>query len=84
MLRALYFKHSDAMDLLLIGVLPEYQDTGCVSLIFADIIESARRMGFERAECCPQLETNTKALSIWQSLDSKVTRRRRTWRKDMT
>lgn len=83
LLRALYFRHSEAMDLLLIGVLPEYQDTGCVSLIFADIIDSARRMGFERAECCPQLETNTKALSIWQSLDSKVTKRRRTWRKDI-
>lgn len=81
--KALYFKHSDVVDLLLIGVLPEYQDSGCVSLIFADIIPIAQRMGFKVAECCPQLETNSKALSVWRSLDSKIIKKRHTWKKSL-
>ena len=80
LLKALYC-HNDVLLLLLIGTLPEYQDSGCVSLIFADIIPKAQRMGFNTAECCPQLETNTKALSVWRNLDSVVYKRRHTWRK---
>ena len=82
-LKALYFKHSHILDLLLIGTLPEYQDTGCISLIFADIIPKAQRMGFTVAECCPQLETNNKALSVWRSLDSEIIKRRQAWKKSM-
>lgn len=79
--KALYFKHSKTIDLLLIGCLPEYHGSGCVSLIFADIISAAQRMGFETAECLPQLETNNKALILWQNLESKIHKRRRTWKK---
>ncbi len=83
MLMGLYFKRSKIIDLLLIGALPEYQDTGCISLIFADMIPTAQKSGFEIAECCPQLETNSKALSIWRSLDTEVTKKRHTWKKSI-
>ncbi len=81
LLKALFWKHSNILDLVLIGTLPEYQDSGCISLIFADLIPTAQRMGFTIAECCPQLETNNKALSVWRSLDTEVTKRRHTWKK---
>lgn len=80
-LKALKWKRSKTIDLLLIGALPEYQDTGCISLMFADMIPTAQDLGFEIAECCPQLESNTKALSVWRSLDSEVVKRRHTWKK---
>lgn len=83
LVKALYIKHSDILDLLLIGVLPEYQDSGCISLVFADIIPIAQRMGFRVAECCPQLETNSKALSVWRSLDSEIVKKRHTWKKSL-
>lgn len=83
MAKALYLKHSTTLDLLLIGTLPEYQDTGCISLIFADMIVAAQKMGFKIAECCPQLETNSKALSVWRSLDTEVTKKRHTWKKSI-
>ncbi len=82
-LKALYWKRSNIIDLVLIGALPEYQDTGCISLIFADLIPTAQEMGFEIAECCPQLETNSKALSVWRSLDTEVTKKRHTWKKSI-
>ncbi len=81
LLKALYWKRSNIIDLLLIGTLPEYQDTGCVSLIFADLIPTAQQCGFDIANCCPQLETNNKALSVWRSLDTEVTSKRRSWKK---
>lgn len=81
MLKGLYIKRSKTIDLLLIGALPEYQDTGCISLLFADMIPTAQKRGFKIAECCPQLETNNKALSIWRSLETEVTKRRHTWKK---
>lgn len=83
-LKALYWRHSNILDLVLIGTLPEYRDSGCISLMFADLIPTAQRMGFDIAECCPQLETNSKALSVWRSLDSEVTKKRHTWKKDIT
>lgn len=81
--KGLYWKRSKTLDLLLIGTLPEYQDTGCISLIFADLIPIAQRLGFKIAECCPQLETNNKALSVWRSLDTEVTKKRHTWKKSL-
>lgn len=83
LLKAMYWKHSNILDLVLIGTLPEYRDSGCISLMFADLIPTAQRMGFDIAECCPQLETNSKALSVWRSLDSEVTKKRHTWKKSI-
>lgn len=83
MAKALYWKRSNILDLLLIGALPEYQDTGCISLIFADLIPTAQELGFVVAECCPQLVTNSKALSVWRSLDTVETKKRHTWKKSI-
>lgn len=83
MLKALYWKRSNILDLLLIGVLPEYQDSGCISLVFADVIPTAQKLGFDIAECCPQLVTNSKALSVWRSLDTVETKKRHTWKKSI-
>lgn len=79
--KALFWKHSDIVDLLLIGTLPEYQDSGAISIVFSDLIPQIQKMGFKVAECCPQLETNNRAISIWKSFDSKVNKRRHTWKK---
>lgn len=79
--KALYWKHSDAVDLLLIGALPKYHDTGCISLIFSELIPRIQSMGFKTAECCPQLETNSRALIVWKSFDSVICKRRHTWKK---
>jgi hypothetical protein len=83
MAKALYWKRSNILDLLLIGALPDYQDTGCISLLFADLIPTAQELGFVVAECCPQLVTNSKALSVWRSLDTVETKKRHTWKKSI-
>ena len=61
LLKALFFKHSDIIDLLLVAVLPEYQNKGVNAMLFADLIPICQQMGFKFGETHPQLETNEKS-----------------------
>jgi len=83
LLKAIYFKRSEIIDLLLVAVLPEYQSKGVNALLFADIIPIAKEMGFKWAESHPQLETNNKSQDQWKHLDQVVHKRRRCYRKPM-
>ena len=56
LLKAVYFKPAPVLDMLLIGVLPEYQNKGVNALLFAEIIPVAQKMGFVWAETHVQLE----------------------------
>ena len=63
-------KRPQVLDMLLVGVLPEYQDKGANALFFADIIPIAIEDGYEWAESHHQLVTNDKSLSMWKHLDA--------------
>lgn len=76
MLKALKFKHSEVLDMLLVGVLPEYQNKGANALLFADLIPIAKKMGFKWAETHHILEDNGKSQSQWVYLDTEVHKRR--------
>ncbi len=80
-LKVLKWHKTDTVDLLLIGVLPEYRKKGANALIFADLIEQYRRYGFKWAEAMPQMETNTGVQSQWQYLESEQHRRHRCYKK---
>lgn len=83
LLKAIKFKHSHILDLLLVGVLPEWQNKGANALFFADIIPIAQEMGFEWAETHPQLETNAASQGQWAYLDCEIHKRRRCYQKDL-
>ena len=69
------------VDLLLIGVSPEYRGKGANALIFDDLIRWFQRYNFEWAETGPQMETNEGVLSQWQYLEATQHRRHRCYRK---
>ena len=73
--------NTETVDLVLIGVLPEYRRKGANALIFADLIEQFRQYGFKWAEAMPQMESNKGVQSQWQYLESEQHRRRRCYRK---
>lgn len=77
LLKVLKWHKTPAVDLLLIGVLPEYRAKGANALIFNDLISWYRRYGFQYAQTGPQMETNKGVLSQWQYLDSECNRRHR-------
>ena len=81
--KALYFKHADIVDLLLVAVLPEYQNKGVNAMLFADLIPVCQQMGFKFGETHPQLETNEKSQGQWAYLDAEIHNRRRCWQKPL-
>lgn len=81
LLKILKWHKTDTVDLLLIGVLPEYRAKGANGLIFDDLIRQFQRYGFKWAETGPMMETNEGVLSQWQYLDSTVYRRHRCYKK---
>lgn len=83
LLKVLKWHKTPAVDLLLIGVLPEYRIKGANALIFNDLIGWYRHYGFQYAVTGPQMETNKGVLSQWQYLDSELIRRHRIYTKQM-
>ena len=83
LLRILKWHKTDIVDLLLIGVLPEYRQKGANALIFDDLIRQFQRYGFRYAEAMPQMEANEAVRSQWQYLDSRQHRRHRCYRKSL-
>ena len=81
LLKILKWHKTDTVDLLLIGVLPEYRSKGANALIFDDLIRQFQAYGFKWAITGPQMESNTGVLSQWQYLESKVIRRHRCYKK---
>ena len=82
-LRALKWHKTDTVDLLLIGVLPEYRAKGANALIFNELIQRFQDYGFKWAEAMPQMETNEGVQSHWQYLESRQHRRHRCFKKNL-
>ena len=82
-LKILKWHKTDTVDLLLIGVLPEYRSKGATALIFDDLIQQFQRYGFKWADAMPMMERNEKVLAQWQYLDSHIHRRHRCFRKQL-
>jgi len=83
LLKAIYIKPSPVLDMLLIGVLPEWQNKGVNAPLFAQIIQVATKMGFVWAETHVQLEDNEKSQTQWSHLDATIHKRRRCWQKNL-
>lgn len=83
MLKILKWHRTNIVDLLLIGVLPEYRAKGANALIFDDLIRWFQRYHFDWAITGPQMETNEGVLSQWQYLESTIVRRHRCYRKTL-
>ena len=81
LLRTLKWHNTDTVDLLLIGVLPEYRSKGANALIFDDLIHQFNSYGFKWADAMPMMERNEKVLAQWQYLESHIHRRHRCFRK---
>ncbi len=76
-------QHHQILDMLLIGVLPEYQEKGANALFFADMIPFGIHQGFEWAETHPQLEDNLAGQMQWKNLDCCIHKRRAVFAKNL-
>lgn len=81
MLRALKMHKTEGVDLLLLGVLPEYRIKGANALMFSDLIPRYRDYGFKWGESQVEMETNENVQSQWQYLETELHKRRRCYKK---
>ena len=77
-------KKHQVLDMLLVGVLPEYQDKGANALFFADLIPQGISCGYEWAETHPQLEDNMPSQMQWKNLDCSIHKRRAVFSKSIS
>lgn len=82
-LRALKYHKTEVVDLLLVGVLPEYRQKGANALLFYDLIPHYQRLGFKWGETHVEMETNMKVQGQWQYLNREIHKRRRCYKKDI-
>ena len=69
LLKTMFIKRPDTLELLLIGVRPDYQSLGVNSLIFIDLMKVCKELGFRYAETNANLETNDKIHAMWKSFE---------------
>ncbi len=71
-------------DIMLIGVLPEYQAKGVTALIFNRLTEIFIQKGITKAVAYPQLEHNTKVHLLWKDFQHTQNIRRRCFIKNIS
>lgn len=76
-LRAIKAHKTKIVDLLLVGVLPEYRSKGANALLFSDLIPRYNAYGFEWGETQVEMETNDSVQSQWTAFDHQIHKRRK-------
>ena len=69
LLRAIKFHKTKIVDLLLIGIQPEYRAKGANALLFADLIPIYQKYGIEWGETQVEMESNTAVQGQWGPLN---------------
>ncbi len=79
----MYLKKPDTLDLLLVGVKPDWQNKGVNSLLFLDLFKTVKDMGFKYAETNANLETNAKVQAMWAPFEKELHKRRWVFAKEI-
>ena len=83
LLKAMFLKHGDMAELLLVGVRPDYQNSGVNSLIFMDMFRKFNAMGIKHCESNAVLETNLKNQGQFREFNPICKKRRRSFIKKL-
>lgn len=81
--KAMYWKYDDTLEMLLVGVRPDYRDSGINALLFTDLSKRAVADGFQFAETNAIMETNAKNIAQWALFPGECKKRRRSYIKKM-
>ena len=80
-LKASKFHKTEGVDLLLIGVRPEYRSKGANALMFTDLIPRYIEYGFKWGESQVEMEENTGVQGQWSMFEPENHKRRCCYRK---
>ena len=83
LLKAMFWKRSETLDLLLIGVRPDYQNKGVPTVLFNDLLQMVGKLGFKFAETNANLETNHSVQALWDPFEKEQHKKRWVFGKDI-
>ena len=83
LVKSMYLKHEEAVELMIIAVDPEYRNRGVHAMIFNELIPALIKGGFKYGESNAEMETNTKVQNLWNDYKKEFKRRRRVFSKEI-
>ena len=83
LVKSMYIKHEEAVEMLLIAVDPEYQNRGVHAILFKEMIGNIIKGGFRYGESNGEMETNNKVQNLWGDYEKEFKRRRRVFSKQI-
>lgn len=83
LVKNMYLKKPDTLDMLLVGIKPEYQNKGVNAMLFVDMFSNLTKLGFKYAETSAELETNIRVQQLWNSFEKEQHKRRRIYVKEL-
>lgn len=81
LLKSMYFKYEEGVELLIIAVDPEYRNRGVHAMLFSELIGTLQKNGFKYGESNAEMETNTSVQNLWNHFTKEFKRRRRVFSK---
>ena len=76
-------KKNNRVELMCIGVAPDYQDKGITALIFKNLLEIYIKNGIKTVESNPEQEENHEVQTLWTDYESRQHKRRRVYLKHL-
>ncbi len=83
LVKSMYLKHEEGIEMLLIAVDPEYQNRGVHAILFKELIGNIIKGGFKYGESNAEMETNNKVQNLWGDYQKEFKRRRRVYSKEI-
>ena len=81
LLKAIFWKPCDTLDMLLVGVREDYRGKGLNAVLVTDLYPRLKAMGFKYAETTAELETNDSLQAMWTYFEREQHKRRRVYAK---
>lgn len=81
--KSLFFKREEGVEMLLVGVNPEYRNSGVNTLVQLDMFKKYTEAGVKWAETNAILETNIKNQGQFKEFDRECKKRRRSYIKSL-
>ncbi len=83
LVKSLYFKREEGVEMLLVGVHPDYRNSGVNTLVQADMFRKYSAAGVKWAETNAILETNIKNQGQFKEFEHECRKRRRSYIKKL-
>ena len=81
--KSMYIKHEEALELMLIAVDPEYRNRGVNAVLFNELIPKLIEGGFKYGESNAEMESNNAVQNLWNLYRRDFKRRRRVFSKQI-